>query len=240
MEIPYRIEHRNVKYPRLEFKGLKLLVILPPGITEPSEIIRKRKTWIEKKWNVIQEAIKQAGTPKDGFMIFGEPYSIEYVKTDNPTMDHVQKRIKLDPENPKQQKLILKELKTLLKQKIQPIIEEYAKKIGFRPNKAFIKRQQTKWGSCSIKRNITLNLKLVCLPEQTIKYIIYHELAHLKHKRHDEAFWQIISQEFPDYKQQEKKLLEFWFHTEMLFQNLSKQQLNICQVKIQNFNVSER
>jgi len=221
MEIPYKIEHRNVKYPRLEFKGLQLLVILPPKIREPSEIIQKRKTWIEKKWSIIQQAIKQAGNPK-GFMILGHPYTIEHAVTDKPSIDHTQKRIKLNPENPKHYEAILQELKSLLKQKIQPIIEEYAKKLGFTPNMTLIKRQQTKWGSCSNKRNITLNLKLICLPEQTIRYIIYHEINHLKHKRHNQAFWQKISQEFPDYKQQEKKLLEYWFYTELLFQNLTK------------------
>jgi len=220
MEIPYKIEHRNVKYPRLEFKGLQLLIILPPEIAEPSEIIQKRKQWIEKKWNIIQEAIKQASTLKD-FMIFGEPYSVEHTETHKPAIDHLQKRIKLDPKNPKHQQLLIKKLKSLLKHKILPIIEDYAKKLGIKPNKILIKRQQTKWGSCSSKRNITLNLKLVCLPEQTIKYIIYHEMTHLKHKRHNQAFWQTISREFPDYKQHEKKLLGYWFHTEILLKNLT-------------------
>lgn len=220
MEIPYKIEHRNVKYPRLEFKGLQLLIILPQEIADPSEIIQKRKKWIEKKWNIIQEAIKQASTLKD-FMIFGEPYSVEHTETHKPTIDHLQKRIKLDPKNPKHQQLLIKKLKSLLKHKILPIIEDYAKKLGIKPNKILIKRQQTKWGSCSSKRNITLNLKLVCLPEQTIKYIIYHEMTHLKHKRHNQAFWQTISQEFPDYKQHEKKLLGYWFHTEILLKNLT-------------------
>ena len=221
MEIPYQVEHRNVKYPRLEFKGLKLLVILPPQIKEPSEIVEKRKNWIERKWSIIQEALKQAGSP-DGFMIFGEVYKIENTAADKPTIDHAQKQIRLNHENPKHQKIIQEQLKNLLKQKIQPIIAEYSKNLGLHPKKTIIKRQQTKWGSCSNKGNITLNLKLICLPEQMIKYIIYHELVHLKIKRHSQAFWEKISQEFPDYKQKEKKLLESWFSTELLFQNLTK------------------
>jgi len=221
MEIPYKVEHRKVKYPRLEFKGLKLLVILPPEIKEPSKIIEKRKTWIQKKWNVIQEVIKRAGTPRD-FMIFGETYRIENTTAEKPTINHNEKKIHLNHENHSHPRIILNQLKKLLKVKVKPIVEEYASKLGFKPNKILIKRQQTKWGSCSGRKNITLNLKLVCLPEQTIRYIIIHELTHLKHRRHNQTFWQKISQEFPNYKEQEQKLLEYWFTTELLFQNLIK------------------
>jgi len=43
MQLNYKIEHRNIKYPRLEFKGTTLLVILPPNIKDPTKIIEKRK-----------------------------------------------------------------------------------------------------------------------------------------------------------------------------------------------------
>jgi len=221
MEIPYRIEYRKVKYPRLEFKGLQLLVIVPPEINEPSKIIKKRMTWIERKWKTIQEAAKQAGTPKD-FMIFGQTYEIVNASIEKPIIEHTEKKIKLDPENPKHRKIILRELKKLLMNKAKQVIEEYAIELGFKPNKIFVKRQKTKWGSCSNKKNITLNLKLVCLPEQTLKYIIFHEITHLKYKRHNQIFWQTISQKFPNYKEQERKLLEYWFTTELLFQNIIK------------------
>jgi predicted metal-dependent hydrolase len=221
MEIPYKIEYRKVKYPRLEFKGLELLIILPPEIKEPSKIIEKRKAWIQRKWNIIQEAIKKAGMPKD-FMIFGEIYNIEKSTIEKPIISLGEKKIYLNRENPKHSKLILNQLKKLLKSKVESIIAEYTSKYGLQINKILIKRQQTKWGSCSSKKNITLNLKLVCLPEQIIRYIIFHELTHLKHKRHNHIFWQTIKQEYPNYKEYEQKLLEYWFITEMLLKNLTR------------------
>jgi len=85
-----------------------------------------------------------------------------------------------------------------------------------------IRRQQTKYGSSSDEKNTSLNLKLVCLPEEVIRYVILHEMMHLKYKRHNQIFWQMISQEFPNYKEQEQKLLEYWFATELFFKNLLK------------------
>jgi predicted metal-dependent hydrolase len=220
MEIPYKVEHRKVKYPRLEFKGLQLLVILPPEMDEPSKLIEKRKTWILRKWNTIQEAIKRAGTPTD-FTIFGETYTIE-TTTEKPRISHSEKKIYLDYRKPRHLKIIYKQLRTLMKLKAKLILKEYAAKLGFKANKILIRRLETKWGSCSTEGNITLNLKLVCLPEQIIRYVIFHEVTHLKQKRHNQLFWQMIRKEYPDYKEYEKKLLEYWFATELLFQNLIK------------------
>ena len=219
MEIPCQIEYRNIKYPRLEFKGLQLHVILPPQIKDATQIIEKRKAWIQRKWEIIQESIKNTDIQED-FMILGEPYTIEYGDVLNPIIDQTQKKIKINPKNPKHKKIIIQQLISLLKQKAEKVIEELSSKLKFKPNKIMVKQQKTKWGSCSNKRNISLNLKLVCLPEEIIKYVIYHEITHLRHKKHNQAFWQTINQEFPNYKQQERKLLKYWFQTEIFFQNL--------------------
>ncbi|MEM2373222.1 MAG: YgjP-like metallopeptidase domain-containing protein [Thermoproteota archaeon] len=219
MKIPYRVEHRNVKYPRLEFKDLQLLIVLPHYMRDPTEIIARRKAWIERKWGQIQEAIKNSGGV-EGFMIFGKKYAIENADVKRPTIDHTQKKITLNPENPKHIEQIIEQLKELLRNKIEEIMAEYSVKMGFKPEKIIIRRQKTKWGSCSTSGNISLNLKLVCLPEETIRYIIHHEVTHLKYRRHNRAFWQAVSQEYPNYRQIEKEMLQQWFKIEKLLQNL--------------------
>ncbi len=221
MEIPYVVVHRRVKYPRLEFRGPQLLIVLPPDMKDPSEIIERRKAWIQRKWSIIQEAVKRSKA-SEGFMIFGETYAIENTKTEELRIDHDGKKIYLNCEDRKHRQILLNQLQSILKLKVEQIVEEYASKFGLKPNKILIRRQRTKWGSCSGRKNITLNLKLVCLPEEMIRYIVFHELTHLKYKRHNQAFWQAISQEFPNYKEVEQKLLEHWFTTELLFQNLTK------------------
>jgi predicted metal-dependent hydrolase len=221
MEIPYKIEHRKVKYPRLEFRGLQLLVILPQEIQDPSEILTKRKEWIQRRWEKIEEAVRKSIDRKD-FMIFGEPYKIRNISIKDPIIDFSEKKIYLDYKNPRHLIAILNQLRNLLKRKVEAVIEEYADKFGYKPNKIYIKRQQTKWGSCSGKKNITLNLRLVCLPEQIINYVIFHELTHIVYKRHDKKFWDTICRRYPNYIEQEQKLLEYWFTTEVLFKNLEK------------------
>jgi predicted metal-dependent hydrolase len=223
MEIPYKIEHRKVKYPRLEFRGLQLLVILPQEKQDPSEILTKRKEWIQRRWEIIQEAVKKSPVPGD-FMIFGEIYKIQNTSAGDPFINFAEKKILLDFKNPRHLKTVLNQLRKILKKKVEAIIEEYAGKCGYKPNKIYIRKQQTKWGSCSGKRNITLNLKLVCLPEQVIKYVVFHELTHLFYRRHNKKFWNAIGRKYPNYKEHEQKLLEYWFTTELFFKNLKNRQ----------------
>ena len=79
-----------------------------------------------------------------------------------------------------------------------------ANKIGFR-------RMRTKWASCNSKGNININTLMKDMPGELIDYVVYHEIAHLKHMGHNKKFWEIIAERFPHYKELEKELSIYWF-----------------------------
>ena len=62
-------------------------------------------------------------------------------------------------------------------------------KYGFTYNRVFIRNQKTRWGSCSHKDNISLNVKLIRLPDELMDYVILHELVHTRFKNHSKQFW---------------------------------------------------
>jgi len=68
-------------------------------------------------------------------------------------------------------------------------LRHLAEKHGFTYGRVFIRNQKTRWGSCSSKNNISLNMKLVKLPAELIDYVILHELVHTGKKDHSKAFW---------------------------------------------------
>jgi len=77
------------------------------------------------------------------------------------------------------------EAKTLLTRRLQQLV----KNNGFFYNRVFIRNQKTRWGSCSSKNNISLNMKLLKLPDELIDYVILHELVHTRRKDHSKTFW---------------------------------------------------
>ena len=75
------------------------------------------------------------------------------------------------------------------KRKLTRRLKHLAGKHGFTYNRVFIRNQKTRWGSCSHKNNISLNMKIIRLPEELMDYVIMHELAHTRFKNHSNDFW---------------------------------------------------
>jgi predicted metal-dependent hydrolase len=84
-----------------------------------------------------------------------------------------------------------------------------AGKYGFTYNRIFIRNQRTRWGSCSSKDNISLNMKLIRLPLELQDYVILHELVHTKHKNHSKKFWHALDKLVGDSKQLRKQMRRY-------------------------------
>ena len=73
-------------------------------------------------------------------------------------------------------------------------------------NKIAIKRQKTRWGSCSSRGNLNYNYKILFLPDYLADYIIVHELCHLQEFNHSRKFWNLVAQVVPNYSEIKREL----------------------------------
>jgi len=78
---------------------------------------------------------------------------------------------------------------TVAKEIITSRLKQLAERHGFRYNRLTLRKQRTVWGSCSPRNNISLNIKLVKLPEELMDYVILHELVHTHEHNHGKKFW---------------------------------------------------
>lgn len=99
----------------------------------------------------------------------------------------------------------LEQAKRVFREISIPLVESM-KKYNVAPKSFAIKKMKTRWGSCSSKGNINLNLHLIKLPEQCIKEVILHELCHLVHFNHSKDFYVLMTAEMPDWKVWKKEL----------------------------------
>ena len=88
-------------------------------------------------------------------------------------------------------------------------LRQLARQHGFTYNKAAIRNQRTRWGSCSVKGNISLNIKLVALPQELADYVILHELVHTRVHNHSKQFWQEMDKYTKNGKAKARRLLEY-------------------------------
>jgi predicted metal-dependent hydrolase len=69
--------------------------------------------------------------------------------------------------------------------------------------KVRVRHMRTRWGSCSVRRAISLNWRLIQTPDSVRDYIILHELMHLREMNHSRRFWDWVARLCPHYSQAE-------------------------------------
>jgi predicted metal-dependent hydrolase len=77
---------------------------------------------------------------------------------------------------------------------------------GLLPGAIHIRGQKTRWGSCSVRRTLSLNRSLLFLPPPLVRYLLIHELCHLVHLNHSRHFWALVQRFEPDYEQLDRDL----------------------------------
>ena len=112
-------------------------------------------------------------------------------------------REKLPVKNPKEQRARDYQKKLLMKKAREYLpyrLEYFAKLYGYHYDKCRLTHANTRWGSCSSNRTISLNIGLMKVPEVLRDYVILHELAHLNHMDHSKAFWAEVGAHDKNYK----------------------------------------
>lgn len=107
---------------------------------------------------------------------------------------------------------------------LRPIIETHLRRIaavelpertrrlaethGLVVRRVTVRDQRTRWGSCSATGTVSLNWRLVQMPDAVRDYVILHELAHLRVLNHSPKFWSLVATLCPDHAVAERWLKE--------------------------------
>lgn len=101
------------------------------------------------------------------------------------------------------------DLKKKARKYLNSRLQELAQTNGFSYDKIRISSARTRWGSCSMRGTISLNVALMTLPKHLSDYVILHELTHTDYMSHSPDFWKRVSEVCPRYKQYRRELKNY-------------------------------
>ncbi len=98
----------------------------------------------------------------------------------------------------------------LARQELPLELARTARSGGFEFARVQIRRQRTRWGSCSSTGAISLNACVLFLDAAVLRYLLIHELAHTRHMNHSRRFWALVEAHEPDYRRLDRELVRGW------------------------------
>ena len=76
----------------------------------------------------------------------------------------------------------------------------FAKLHSLAPPRVFLSSANSRWGSCNSRREVRFSWRLIKARPALIDYVVCHELAHLRHMNHSQAFWMEVERMCPDHR----------------------------------------
>ena len=83
---------------------------------------------------------------------------------------------------------------------------------GWRAEQMTVRRQRSRWGSCSARHTLSLNASLAFLPGPLVRHVLVHELAHTRRLDHSPAFWALVERHDPEWRAHRAELRDAWRH----------------------------
>jgi len=96
--------------------------------------------------------------------------------------------------------------------RLEPRVAVLAAATGVNYSQVSIRRQRSRWGSCSARGTISLNCCLLFQRPEVVDYLIVHELMHVKHMNHSARFWQAVERHCQDWRALDRELVQGWRH----------------------------
>ena len=219
----------EIVYKKRESLGITIDVYGNIQVQVPRETTDERVLQlIEEKWDWIQQKSKEMKDRLLGqkvkiydhgeiFLYLGKEFPIKVTQDINTMQDYVvfeEDMLKIYVKQLEDAK-IKQALKRFYYQECKKLVERsirsYQKHFKTKPRSIRISDNNSNWGTCDSRQQLTFNWKLAMAPQQVIDYVVVHEMCHMVHLNHDRSFWRLVGKILPDYEERENWLaLSSW------------------------------
>ena len=174
--------------------------------------LNQHRRWIFNHLDRLQNADNQQKKYISGEIhhYLGEKYTLQVVESNTNSVKIEGNSLIVNSKSPEIVEKLLNnwyknQAKTVFSELLPPIIGKF-RKYNVAPTKIGIRDMRSRWGSCSRKGHISLNLQLIKLPENCIRQVMIHEMCHLVYFNHQAGFYALMTEMMPDWKLWKKQL----------------------------------
>lgn len=214
------IVNARLKHTYLSFDDNGELIIKSPPVSQAyiEALLLKKSGWIRKSQKKIGAKKGRADTIRENghFYLLGTACTLHFKQS-------ASKRARLEETKPLKSFTFVYPCfnRDLCKQKIEmkyreeierhipPLVDFWSEKMQLYPKMIHYRKTKRQWGSCSSQNVLSFNTMLMKVPFEAIEYVVVHELAHIAHKHHQKAFWQLVETHLPDYHKRQEILREY-------------------------------
>jgi len=211
----YQLRISNkAKHARITIKPSRQIeVVLPLGMPkrEADKLVRQQQHWIKRTLARMQQQAPLLGDALPACIdlpAIGEKIQVVYVKIQAKAIIWHEdiSQLSICGDQTCVPELLRNWLKVYAKKYLPALLKQLASEMQLDYRAVSIRLQKTRWGSCSMRGNISLNAKLLLLPPDVVRYVLVHELSHLKHMNHSATFWQYVERFEPNYHERRHAL----------------------------------
>lgn len=216
-----RVSRRARRLSVRVYPGGRVEVVVPPGAsaTTVERFVGQHRSWIDER---VADLSALSGVTSDELPTeirlgaLQRVYAVEYRRTDSSEMravavapDRLIVAGKIDDEQ-RVARTLQRWLVELAAIELSKATQELANHSGFSFERVQIRRQRTRWGSCSARGTISLNVCVLFQEPAVMRYLLVHELSHTRHMNHSRRFWAQVEAIEPDYRRLDRELLQGW------------------------------
>jgi predicted metal-dependent hydrolase len=215
-----RISRRARRLSMRVFPGGRVEVVVPPGVGIPAieRFVARHRDWAERRSREFTLAAPHEANRRPGSVTLaavGRSWSVEYaIGRGRSVRETVPGHLCVTLADPSDQQEVSSALLSWLGERalehLQRTLATVAFEIGIDYSRLQLRRQRTRWGSCSAAGVISLNVCLMFQRPQVVRYLVIHELCHRRHMNHSPRFWALVESFEPQWRLLDAELLAGW------------------------------
>jgi predicted metal-dependent hydrolase len=214
-----RISRRARRMSMRVFPGGRVEVVVPPGAGVPAieRFVARHRDWAERRARELLRLAPRAADRQPATIEVGllrHTGHVEYVsgrRVRAETVGDDRLRVyapSLTDRHASQ--ALVPWLLTLATHELGSRLRPLSQELGVDFARLSVRRQRTRWGSCSNRGTISLNVCLMFQRPEVVRYLMIHELCHRRHMNHSKRFWSLVAGFEPDWKPLDVELLQGW------------------------------